>query len=185
MKATNTIRNIVLASSLLMGFSLNAEAADSKTYQPEIIQVAPTDGVAPTLKLGSREMSYIQDSLNGRSRMKQASLWASLMDGEMVTIDGQLAVVWTRFDTSNGDHHLMLTNFGNQPISEQLRLYYLDEMDKTFPQVDAQPGETVAVEIFAYNYSGTDAFALYDGNGDFLANLEWGSRYIVIFVDVN
>ncbi len=178
MKATNTIRNIVLASSLLLGFSVNAEAADSKPHQSRVIEVSPADGAPPVLKLGSRELGYIQGSLNGRSRMKQARMWAALMDGEMVTIDGQLAVVWTRFDTSNADHYLMLTNFGNQPISEQLRLYYLDEMDKDFPQVDAQPGETVSAQIFAYNYTGTDKFALYDGNGDFLAQMEWGVRMI-------
>jgi len=62
----------------------------------------------------------------------------------MVTLDGQLAVIWTRFNTRNGDHHLMVTNFGTAAISEKLALYYLDDKGKVFPVIDVQPGETAS-----------------------------------------
>jgi len=165
MNITNTIRNIALAGSFLMGFSLNATAAD---YAPQKLDGGNVKS-APILKIGTEELGYIQDAFGQSSRISQANKWATLVDGEVVTIDGQLAVVWTRHD---GDDFLMVSNFGDQAISEQLRLEYLDGTGKAYVDIAVAPGATGAIPVQRDDYS-MRTFALYDSNDDFLAQLEW------------
>ena len=182
MNAINIIRTIALTGALFMtGLSLQADAADTAAFKPTIIDATSKD--AKAFYLGTKDPVYIQERLNRLSPEQRARKWATLMDGEVVTIDGQLAVIWTRFNTSNGDHHLMVTNFGTSAISEELALYYLDDMGKDFPVIEVPPGQTGSAQVTVFNYTGTDEFALYDSNGNFLTQLRWGDRYIVVYYD--
>ncbi len=173
-KAINSIRNIALASCLFMGISLNADAGS--------LNLGPK---TKPLNIGSQEQSYIEEKLNQLSPIGRANLWASLMDGEVVEIDGQPAVVWTRYESATGNHYLMMTNLGSALIDEQCNLIYLDENDKAFPELVAQPNETVSVQITALNspnQGGSDQFALYDADDNFLAVLRWNDvRWMLVY----
>lgn len=168
MNLINSIRTVALASSFFTGFSLNASAADSI---PE--KFDGSDGKSAwTLEIG-----YIQDAFNRSSRNSQANKWAILVDGEVVTIAGQLAVVWTR---EGGSDLLMVTNFGDQAISEEIKLEYLDGTGKEFLDILVEPGDTQAIPVYRSGSQGTSLnFALYDSEDNFLAQLAWRVQWLV------
>ena len=172
MNVINTIRTVALAGSFFMGLSSYASAAD---YAPQKFD-SGTEKSTLSLKLGSEELGYIRDAFGQSSRNSQASKWAMLVDGEVVTIDGQLAVVWTRHD---GEDYLMVSNLGDLAISEQCRLEYLDGTGKAYVDIAVAPGTTEAIPVHRDNY-GLLNFALYDENDDFLAQLAWKFGWMAV-----
>jgi len=166
------VRNIALASCLFLGFGAGAGE----------VELSPK---TKPFSIDSQTRSHIEDKLNKLSPARRASLWASLMDGEVVAMDGQLAVVWASYNENTDEHRLMLTNFGDAAIDEQCRLVYLDQNDKAFPVLSAGPNSTGSTLITALNQpnqGGTDKFVLYDEDDHFLAQLEWDDvRWLVVY----
>jgi len=171
MNVINTIRTIALAGSFFMGFASNATAAD---YAPQKFDGGDTKS-APALKIGTKEIGYLQDAFGQSSRISQANKWATALDGEVVTIDGQLAVVWTRYE---GDDLLMVANFGDQAISEQCRLEYLDGTGKEYVDIAVEPGTIEAIPHYRNDFS-MRTFAIYDSSDDFIAQLAWTAAWLV------
>jgi hypothetical protein len=137
---------------------------------------ASLEAAAELTKVEIEDFVYIREQMERRSSSQRALLWAYLVGGEVARIDGQLAVLWTRIDSRTDNHYLMLKNYGKADIVERFTLEYVDGKDMTFPVVEAPAGATESVLITVLNYSGSDAFDLYDDEGNLVAHLSWQDR---------